>query len=264
MPQIRLLLADVDGTLVTPDKQLTERAIAAVHKLHDAGIIFALTSGRPPKGMEMLIGPLAIDSPIAAFNGGLIVTPDMSTLAQKTIASELVADIVATIDDLIEAWVYQHADWFLTDPNGPHVERETRTVQFDPTVVDSLEGIREAVAKIVGVSDDHDLVARVERELSERFGEHVSAARSQPYYVDVTHPEANKGGVVRFLAEHYGIDPSAIATIGDMPNDVRMFEPSGLSIAMGQAEADVQEAATQVTASNEDEGFAKAIEAFIL
>jgi Cof subfamily protein (haloacid dehalogenase superfamily) len=264
MPKIRLVLADVDGTLVTKDKVLTDRAIAAVHKLYDADIRFALTSGRPPKGMAMLLKPLAIVTPVAAFNGGLIVNPDMSPVEQKTIPEDLVADIVAVMKESVDVWIYQNADWFITDPNGPHVERETQTVQFDASVVESLDGITKDVEKITGVSDDHDLVAKVEKDLAERFGDHVTAARSQPYYVDVTHPEANKGGVVAFLAQHFDIDPSEIATLGDMPNDVSMFEPSGLSIAMGQAEDEVKEAATHVSTSYEDEGFAKGIEDFIL
>ncbi len=264
MPKIRLVLADVDGTLVDSDKRLTDRAIKAVHKLHDADIIFAVTSGRPPKGMSMLIEPLALEGPIAAFNGGLIVNPDMSPIEQKTIPEDLVADIVSVISDSIDAWVYQDADWFITDPDGAHVEKETSTVRFDAKVVDSLDGITENVEKITGVSDDHDLVAKVEKALADKFGDHVSAARSQPYYVDVTHPDANKGGVVAWLAEHYDIDPSEIVTLGDMPNDVSMFKPSGMSIAMGQAEDDVKQAATHVTASLDDEGFARAIEDFVL
>ena len=77
---ISLLLADVDGTLVTEDKVLTERARAAVHRLHEAGIRFAITSGRPPRGMAMLIEPLALETPIAAFNGGMFVAPDLSII----------------------------------------------------------------------------------------------------------------------------------------------------------------------------------------
>ncbi|MGH3290675.1 MAG: HAD hydrolase family protein, partial [Trebonia sp.] len=68
---IKLLLADVDGTLVTPDKVLTDRAIDAVRRLGKAGILFAVTSGRPPRGMSMLIEPLNLTTPIAAFNGGI-------------------------------------------------------------------------------------------------------------------------------------------------------------------------------------------------
>ena len=79
-PSIRLLLADVDGTLVTPDKQLTDRAIEAVHQLRRADILFAVTSGRPPRGMEMLFDPLDLSTPIAAFNGGLVIERDLSVV----------------------------------------------------------------------------------------------------------------------------------------------------------------------------------------
>jgi hypothetical protein len=98
----------------------------------------------------------------------------------------------------------------------------------------------------------------------DRFGEHVSASRSQPYYLDVTHPDANKGAVARFLADRFDIPAEAIATIGDMPNDVLMFAHAGLSIAMGNAGREVQRAARRVTASNQHEGFAEAMDRFVL
>jgi hydroxymethylpyrimidine pyrophosphatase-like HAD family hydrolase len=98
----------------------------------------------------------------------------------------------------------------------------------------------------------------------ERFGDHVSAARSQPYYGDVTNPNANKGAVAQYLSRTYQIPPGQIATIGDQPNDVLMFAHSGLSIAMGNASHEVQASARRVTTSNEDEGFANAVERFIL
>jgi hypothetical protein len=81
-----------------------------------------------------------------------------------------------------------------------------------------------------------------------------------PYYVDVTHPDANKGAVVRYLSATYAIPPDAIATISDMPNDALMFAHSGLSIAMGNASLEVQCPARRVTTSNADEGFASAVD----
>jgi len=262
---IRLLIADVDGTLVTPDKVLTRRAVAAVGELRAAGILFALTSGRPPRGMQMLIEPLALATPLAAFNGGLIVDPDMTVLAQRVIPDRLVPAILAALEDAgLDAWLYRGAEWFVRTALAPHVARETATVRFDPTVVAGFAGLETDVAKIVGVSDDHAAIAAATEAVQAEFGAHVSAARSQPYYLDVTHPEANKGGVVAFLAEHLDIPAPAIATIGDMPNDMLMFARSGMAIAMGQADAEVHRAATYVTASNEDEGFALAVERFIL
>jgi Cof subfamily protein (haloacid dehalogenase superfamily) len=261
---IRLLLSDVDGTLVRSDKSLSGRAVDAVHALHDAGIHFAVTSGRPPRGMEMLVEPLSLRTPLAAFNGGLVVEPEMAVVEERTIPEDVVPRTIALLESFeLSIWVYRGADWLVRDPNGPHVAHEAATVQFQPTVVEDFDDA-SSVAKIVGVSDDHDAVAAAAGAAHEELGDHVSAARSQPYYLDVTHPEANKGGVVRFLSARYEISVEEVATIGDMPNDVLMFAHSGLSIAMGNADREVQRAARRVTATNDEEGFAVAVERFIL
>ena len=262
---IRLLLADVDGTLVTPDKVLTDRAVDAVRRLGKAGILFAITSGRPPRGMAMLIEPLDITTPIAAFNGGLLVDRDMSVIEQRVLPEALVRPVADLIGSFgLDVWVYRGPDWYVPDPKGSHVARESATVRFEPKVMTSLDGLTTDVAKLVGVSDDLDAVAQASSVVHDRFGDHVSAARSQPYYLDVTHPDANKGAVARYLSAKYAIPPEAIATIGDMPNDVLMFAHSRLSIAMGNASLEVQRSARRVTTSNADEGFANAVEKFVL
>jgi Cof subfamily protein (haloacid dehalogenase superfamily) len=262
---IRLLLADVDGTLVTNEKILTERAIAAVKALKAAGVVFAVTSGRPPRGMAMLIEPLELTTPVAAFNGGVFVRPDMSVIEQHTIPDDVTPAAIELLDGLgVDVWVYRGADWFVRHRKAPHVDREAWTVKFEPTVVDNFGSVSDQVAKIVAVNDDYDKVQRAVDAVRAKFGDHVSAARSQPYYGDVTNPEANKGGVVKYLSRALGIPPEQMATIGDQPNDVLMFAHSGLSIAMGNASHEVQEAARRVTTSNEEEGFANAVEKFIL
>ncbi|MGC8625421.1 MAG: Cof-type HAD-IIB family hydrolase [Phycisphaerae bacterium] len=264
-PAIQLLIADVDGTLVTKDKVLTPRAVAAVAALKQAGIKFAITSGRPPLGMAMLIKPLNITEPIAAFNGGLFVNPDLSIIDQKVLPTMVAGAVVKAIcDHKLEVWIYRGNDWFALQEHGSHVDRESWTVKFKPKVVSTFDAVLDNVVKIVGVSDDYDLVAHVETQVREQFGDHVSAARSQPYYLDVTHPDANKGQVALRLAKEFNIPTSGIATIGDMPNDVLMFAHSGLSIAMGNAGAQVQRAARRVTKSNDEDGFAIAVENFIL
>jgi Cof subfamily protein (haloacid dehalogenase superfamily) len=263
--KVRLLLSDVDGTLVTSEKELAPRSVEAVHELHEAGIQFAVTSGRPPRGMSMLVEPLAISTPIAAFNGGLVVDPALDILEERVVRSDLVAPTIELIESFgLSAWVYRGADWLVRDPDGPHVDREAHTVQFGPTVVDTFEGMDDGVAKVVGVSDDYATVAAAAVAVRKELGDEVSASRSQPYYLDVTHPEANKGQVVRFLSERYAIAQAEIATIGDGPNDVLMFTRSGISIAMGNADPEVQGAATHITATNDEDGFADAVERFIL
>ena len=263
--KVSLLIADVDGTLVDEEKVLTPRAQAAVKALEAAGIAFAVTSGRPPRGMAMLIEPLALRTPIAGFNGGIFVKPDMTIIEQHLLAPDVAKRAVKLIIDRgLDAWVYSGQDWFVRNAEAPHVAREQWTVKFPPTVVGEFGKALDQAVKIVGVSDDLDLVARCEKEAQDSLGDQVSAARSQPYYLDVTHPMANKGTVVATLSKWLSIPPAAIATIGDMPNDVLMFRKSGISIAMGNASTEVQKQARFVTASYKDDGFAKAVENFVL
>lgn len=262
---IRLVIADVDGTLVTQNKILTPRAIEAVQRLRQAGIAFSITSGRPPLGMQMLIAPLALTEPIAAFNGGVLVRPDLSVISQSFVPADTGARVIeAILRHGLDVWVYTDRDWLVRDASAAHVAREQWTVKFAPTVVPDFAPHLDRVAKIVGISDDLPAVAACEADVQRDSGNQVSAARSQPYYLDVTHPDANKGHVVTALSELLSIPPAQIATIGDMPNDVLMFRKSGLSIAMGNASADVQRQAQFVTTSNEEEGFAKAMEKLIL
>ena len=262
---IRLLLADVDGTLVTQDKVLTDQAVAAVDRLRDAGVLFAVTSGRPPRGMEMLVEPLRLQTPIAAFNGGLIVNPDMTVIERRVLPEDLIIPLSQLMESFgLSVWLYRGTDWYVPDLEGPHVAREAWTVKFEPVLMTGFDGLTRDVAKMVGVSDDHDAVSRAAAATQERFGQLVTAAPSQPYYLDVTHPRANKGEVVKYLAQRYSLSTEEIATIGDQPNDVLMFAHSGLSIAMGNADAQVQRCARRVTDTNEANGFAAAVSRFVL
>ncbi|MCI0571341.1 MAG: Cof-type HAD-IIB family hydrolase [Myxococcaceae bacterium] len=263
---IALLLADVDGTLLTSDKQLTSRAERAVHRLRDAGITLAITSGRPPLGMRMFLPRLALTAPVAAFNGGLFVRPDdLSPLASHVLPQAVVPRVMQEMEaHHLDVWLYRGKDWYLRDVEAPHVAREQWTVQFAPTRVDDFRDLLEGVLKVVGVSDDLEAVRACEAKLQSICGKQASAARSQPYYLDVTHPNANKGAVVEQLARWLGLPHGRIATIGDQPSDVRMFEKSGLSIAMGNAPPDVQARADRVTSSCDEEGFALAVERFLL
>jgi Cof subfamily protein (haloacid dehalogenase superfamily)/HAD superfamily hydrolase (TIGR01509 family) len=265
-PRIKLLIADVDGTLLTSGKVLTPATCQAVDRLRAAGVTFTITSGRPPRGMAALMAPLKLTGPVAAFNGGLFVKSDLKTiLAQRTIALPVARQ---TVDQLLAAgldvWIYQGADWFLRRADAFRVARERSNVGFDPIVVDDLHAVLDAPIKIVGVSEDRSLVARCESELNQRLGTEASAARSTAFYLDVTHPEANKGMVVREASRILEIPLPQIATIGDMPNDVPMLSISGLSVAMGNANAEVQGVARHVSRTNEEDGFAYAIDTFVL
>jgi Cof subfamily protein (haloacid dehalogenase superfamily) len=263
--KISLVLADVDGTLLTEQKILTSRAQAAVAALREAGVCFAITSGRPPRGMAMLFDALKLTTPIAGFNGGLFVKPDLSIIEQKTLPRAVADQAIDLIRrHNLDAWIYTGNEWLITKPGAPHVAREAWTVKFEATVVPDFNNRLDAVAKVVGVSDDLERVRQCEADVQTALGTLATANRSQPYYLDVTHKDANKGAVVDYLSAHLAIPPAEIATIGDSPNDVLMFKRSGLSIAMGNAFEEVKAQANVTTDSYNEEGFAKAVERFVL
>ena len=266
---IRLVLSDVDGTLLTSAKELAPSTVDAVAALHAAGIRFTVTSSRPAQGVAMLIEPLAIDAPIGAFNGGVFVDDALAVLHQLPLDVDAAAKIVGLIDDAgVSPWLYTGTHWFVRDLDGPHVQHEARVCQYAPTATSDLVGALDdrsgPPVKVVGFCEDHDRVAAAEAAVRSALGDGVSATRSQAYYVDVTHPDANKGAAVAYLSAHLGIPTEAIATIGDGANDTLMFAPAGTSIAMGNATADVKALATHVTAANDDDGFARAMYDIVL
>jgi hypothetical protein len=236
-----------------------------VAALRAAGIVFAIVSSRPPRGLRMLIEPLAITTPIAGFNGGVLAMPDLSVISQHVLAPAIArraVDLLAAQG--VQVWVFSGQDWFMRDPGGPYADLEERTVQFGPTVVADFTDSLDTANKIVGVSDDFARLALCEEKARPTFAGGASVARSQPYYLDITHKLANKGTALLALSKRLAIPAQEIAVIGDGGNDVAMFELSGLSIAMGNAASEVQLAADLVTDSNRDDGFAKAVERIIL
>jgi Cof subfamily protein (haloacid dehalogenase superfamily) len=268
MNKIKLVISDVDGTLLTSKKKLTDGAKHAIADLKKAGIEFTVTSGRPPRGMLALLKELDLKTPVAAFNGGMFFDPthlpEIKVISEKLLPEEVSKQIIRRLEDEgHDVWIYRKQDWFIRKPNAPHVEKEKKTVAFDPIVVQNFDGLFDQIVKIVGVSDDSEKLDKVGKTLSKEFEAKASAALSQPYYLDITHPQANKGEVVRFISEHRNVPQNQIATLGDMPNDISMFKVSGLSIAMGNSDTFVQASAAEVTDSLDNEGFAHAIEKLI-
>jgi len=262
---LKLLISDIDGTLVTPDKVLTAAARAAVQRLDEAGIGFSIVSARPPRGMQALAAALKVRLPFAAFNGGSLVGPDFRTISARRLSPTAAQTALALLAARqVQAWVFADEAWRLLDPNGPEVERERRALGFGPTVVGGFDDVVARIDKIVGVCDDHERLAAVELQMQAQLGGTANALRSQPYYLDITPSGADKGHAVRAICEHAGVPLANTAVIGDMRNDVAMFRIAGLAIAMGQAPPDVRAAAQLTTAANTAEGFAKAVNRFIL
>lgn len=261
MTRIALVVSDVDGTLLTKDKLLTDRAIGAAQRLQRAGIAFTITSSRPTIGMRFLIEPLGITLPVGAFNGSCIVDPTLKPVEQHLIPDAAARRALEVLGDFgVDIWLFTSERWLVLNNRGPYVAHEGRTIRADPTVVPDFTPYLSKACKIVGSSDDAAGLQRCEAAMQEALGTQATAVRSQSYYLDITPPGVDKGTFVQAIARRLGISSDVVATVGDMQNDLAMFRVSGTSFAMGNATDDVKRQATHVTASNEDDGFAKAME----
>ncbi len=261
MTRIALVVSDVDGTLLTKDKTLTDGARGAVRRLHEAGIGFTLTSSRPTIGMKFLIEPLQIILPVGAFNGSCIVDPQLKPIEQHLIPAPAAQRALEVLNEYgADIWLFTSDLWLTRNGDGEYVPNEKRAIRADPTIVADFTPYLASACKIVGASADAAMLQRCEIAMQQALGAQATAVRSQSYYLDVTPPGCNKGTFVQTMARRLGIAFDAIATIGDMQNDLAMFRTSGISFAMGNATDDVKKVATHVTASNEDDGFARAIE----
>jgi Cof subfamily protein (haloacid dehalogenase superfamily) len=263
---IRLVITDVDGTLVRHDKTLHPETVKAARELRAAGIALCLASSRPPRGMEMYLEPLGITTPHAGFNGGQIVAADNRTILDALVIPEDAA--TQAVEHMsaagLDVWVFAGSGWYVRSGGGPYVAHEAEVTRNTFTVVEDFAPYLATANKIMASSKTFDLVGQVEEELQALLGAEASVNRSSPYYCDVTHVDANKGHAALALARILGVQPEAMACLGDMNVDVPMLKVAGLSIAMGNAADSVKAAAMVITGTCDESGWADAIRAYVL
>jgi Cof subfamily protein (haloacid dehalogenase superfamily) len=261
---IRLLVSDVDGTLVRDDKSLPEANRDAILALMAAGVATTLISARPPSGMLGLAATLRLTGPMAAFNGGTLFDSDGTIRVAHRLEAPDAAAMLRLLDRPgVAPWVYADGAWFVPGLDNPHLERERLAAAVEPVIRTDFAGLDGRIDKIVGVSDDHELLGQLEQRSKEMIGTRSTIARSHPYYLDFTHLLANKGAGIAALARAFGVELAQVAALGDMANDLPMFARAGLSVAMGQAPDCVRAAANATAATNEEAGVADAIVRFV-
>lgn len=262
---IRLLISDIDGTLVRKDKSLGAPVEAACARLRAAGVRLALISARPVSGMRELIARTGADALCGAFNGGTLFRPGGEAVAAHRLSPDAAARALKALDrPEVSPWVFADGRWYATTTEGAHVPSERITAAQEPVIVAGFDALLDRVDKIVGVSDALEALAALEEEVASALGRDATVARSQAYYLDVTAPEADKGRGVRAIAEAADIPLKSVAVIGDGHNDVAMFRVAGFSVAMCNASDTVRAAAQATAPSNADDGVAIAIDELIL
>jgi Cof subfamily protein (haloacid dehalogenase superfamily) len=262
---LRLVISDIDGTLVNHAKELTPGTIAAVARLRAAGIPFTLISARPPSGLYPLAATLGLSEPLAAFNGGTLFKVD-GTVTERHLVPE---EVVRGMFDLAEGtdavpWIFADGLWYARVMEGVHVDHERVASAQEPIQSLDMSAFYGRVDKLTLVSDDQPMLRDLTARAQAKFGAEATIGQSQTYYLDITHRDANKGEGIASLAHTLGVDLADVAVLGDMPNDLPMFARAGISIAMGQAPDEVKAHARYVTTSNEADGVAHAIDTILL
>src|SRR5262249_4468859 len=180
MTRIKLVVSDVDGTLVTSDKRLTDAANAAVERLRAADIGFTIVSSRPTVGMDFLIKPLALTLPFGSFNGSSILDPQLRPIEQHFFPLHTAPRPIDLLRQFgVDIWLFTSVQWLTRNPDGEYVGHEQRAIKHDPVIVGSFTPHLDGVCKIVGASSKAELLIRCEAAVREAVGSEATAVRSQ-------------------------------------------------------------------------------------
>jgi Cof subfamily protein (haloacid dehalogenase superfamily) len=262
---IRLLVSDIDGTLVRHDKGLPEENVTAIRAAVARGLKVSLISARPAAGILPIAAELGLEGPFGAFNGGTIFTAAGEEEGSAQVPPDLARQLIGLYAKAgVTIWFFATNRWLTTDLGNSHTPREVLSSGLQPEAVTDFADYLDDADKVVAVCDNPVAMTALEAQARAIVGSAATLVRSQDYYLDCTALAANKGDGVTRLAEMFGVPLSEVAVIGDQANDIAMFRRAGLAIAMGQSNAAVQAEADCIAASNEDAGVADAIRRFVL
>jgi Cof subfamily protein (haloacid dehalogenase superfamily) len=266
-PNIRLVVSDVDGTFITKSHEITPATLTALERLREQGITVVLASSRPPRGMTHFLeaaGMNAVPTPFVGMNGAIIGNTD-GTLSFSSMLE------AALVQSLYEAVQGTGANVMLLDANGwwssgddDLVQREARSLRFLPDITGFRERLAYPANKMTLLGSPES-VEKARELINARFAGQVSASSpANPKFLDITAPNVHKGTAIVRLAEMFGLKPEEICAIGDGENDIPMFHAAGTGIAMGHAAESVKSHATHITHSHAEDGWAHAMEQFVL
>ena len=268
---IKLIAIDLDGTLLKEDKTISQRNLEALHYAHAKGVKVVICTGRPYFAMKQFIESIGFTSPddyIITYNGGMVQkAADGEVLGSTTLSYndilkwyERLEELELPFNLIDEHYVYEPMEY----PNGKSSIYLTLSSNLPTQKVDYRTAFssEHSFNKCVVCIKESYLNQQL-AELEESFRTDYSVVKSRPYLLEVMANNVTKGRALLQLGELLGISPCEMMTMGDQENDLSMIELAGISVAMGNAIPLVQEKATYISASNEEDGVAQAIYKFI-
>ncbi|MFR9620701.1 MAG: Cof-type HAD-IIB family hydrolase [Rikenellaceae bacterium] len=269
MANYKLLVLDLDGTLVNGAKDITQPTLDALRKAQQQGVRIVLASGRPTHGIKHIASQLDIASYggfIMGFNGGVIVDAASGEVVyQSTLPAEVIAPLYEmTREAGVVISTYRDEFVVCEQPDDKYMAIEIKLTRMTPCRVESfVEAVDFVANKCLAVGDPQRLIPLQERVM-ERFSHCMNAFRSEPYFLELVPKGIDKALSLGRLIEYLGVDRSETVAVGDGFNDLSMIEFAGLGVAMANAQPEVKAVADYITLSNEEDGVAALVEKFIL
>lgn len=267
--QYKLLVLDVDGTLLNSSHELTKATLDAILKIEQAGVKVVLASGRPTYGLLPLAKALQLgqnNGYIISYNGSQIISAsDGKVLFERRINPEMLPYIEKQAHKHNFPIFTYHDDVLITNTAGnPHIEQEARLNKLKLIVEPDFSiALDFAPCNCVLVSDDEEELVKLEEHWNKRLSGSMDVFRSEKYFLEVVPCGIDKATTLGALLDILSVSPEEVIVIGNGVCDVSMLQSAGLSIAMGNAPQSVKSCADQITLSNDEDGVALAIDKII-
>ena len=266
----KLLVLDVDGTLLNDEREISKRTLAALLKVQQMGVRIVLASGRPTYGLMPLAKTLELGNYggfVLSYNGCQIIkAQNGEILFERRINPEMLPYLEKKARKNGFAIFTYHNDTLITDsPDNEYIKNEALLNNLKIIKEDEFStAIDFAPCKCMLVSDKEEALIELEQHWEKRLAGTLDAFRSEPYFLEVVPCGVNKANTLGALLEHLGVTREEVIAVGDGVCDVTMLQLAGMGVAMGHSQDSVKVCADYVTASNEEDGVALAVEKLIL
>lgn len=264
---IKLLIVDIDGTLLTSKQELSPRTEAALKAAVQHGVMVVLATGKSRAAGQYVIDRVGLKTPGIYLQGLALHDAEDVVLYKQTLDTDIVRQIVTYADDRGFAIVAYGGGRIMTKQEDARVHyATTRVHEPAPEVIGALQNVlgRTPINKLI-IIDTPKRVRALRWQLAQQHGKSIKlTAAGLPEFIEVIPPGTGKGTAMVELLKHVNIALENVMAIGDGENDIEMIQMAGFGVAMGQAEQAVKDAADYVTATNDEDGAAQAIERFIL
>ncbi|BES65030.1 sugar-phosphatase [Gottschalkiaceae bacterium SANA] len=262
---IKFLALDVDGTLLNSKREVCESTIEMIKEAQEKDVLVTICTGRPVQGAVPFVKMFGLQSPIIAYNGGMIVdSKTMEVLYEQDVSGEDARRIIALGQERETTIIIWSNNQLYVNELNDHVNEYKQLSDVQPIKIQDYEEIiQQGITKLLWI-DDVEKIRTYKADMHTQLQETVNVVISKPHYLEFVDKKVSKGEALKQIGEIYGISRNEMMAIGDGDNDLPMLEYAGLGVAMGNAPDFVKEKVQFVTASNDEDGIAVAIRKFIV